>query len=284
MITKFFNIPFPVVLNKSKWPWSDEVDSFVYKERNSWPKISIITPSFNQGKYIEKTIRSILLQNYPNLEYIIIDGGSTDDTVEIIKKYEPWITYWVSEPDKGQSNALNKGFDKATGDIVAWMNSDDYYMKGAFLSVANAFGDPSISVVNGSCQMEFSNSRKSFIDNPGAVTTERMLRFWKDYFCPPQPAIFFKRSVIDEIGGVDESLNYAMDLDLWLRISLKYKFKFIDEVLAGYLIHESSKSGSDEGFIKFFPEWKQVSLKYLPKVSLIKRLKFYFDYAAIKYK
>jgi glycosyltransferase involved in cell wall biosynthesis len=105
----------------------------------NWPKISIVTPSFNQGQYIEETILSVLSQNYPNLEYIIIDGGSTDDTVEIIKKYESRITYWVSEPDRGQSHAINKGLQKCTGEIFNWLNSDDWYMPGALFDVANAF-------------------------------------------------------------------------------------------------------------------------------------------------
>ena len=98
----------------------------------AWPRISIVTPSFNQGQFIEETIRSILLQGYPNLEYIIIDGGSTDESVEIIKKYEPWLTYWVSEKDRGQAHAINKGLERCTGEILAYINSDDYYYPGCF--------------------------------------------------------------------------------------------------------------------------------------------------------
>ena len=93
----------------------------------SWPKISIVTPSYNQGEFLEETIRAVLLQNYPNLEYFIMDGGSTDNSVEIIKTYKPWLTYWVSEKDKGQADAINKGFERVTGDILAWLNSDDTY-------------------------------------------------------------------------------------------------------------------------------------------------------------
>src|SRR5881392_2746444 len=112
---------------KTGWPWTAEAPSLPPLLPNciSWPRISIVTPSFNQGQYIEETIRSVLLQGYPNLEYVIIDGGGTDNTGEIIKKYEPWITYWESEKDRGQSHALNKGFKKATGDILAWLCSDD---------------------------------------------------------------------------------------------------------------------------------------------------------------
>src|SRR5688572_2633651 len=117
--------------------------------QKKYPKISIITPSYNQGEYIEKTILSVLEQNYPNLEYIIIDGGSTDNSTEIIRKYADRITYWISEPDKGQSDAINKGLKLATGDIVNWLNSDDYYEPGALFKVAEAFNNPEVNVFAG---------------------------------------------------------------------------------------------------------------------------------------
>lgn len=125
---------------KIGWPWNEPSAIFPTTMGNSsdLPKISIVTPSYNQGEFIEETIRSVLLQGYPNLEYIIVDGGSTDNTVDIIKKYDDYISYWVSEPDNGQSHALNKGFSKATGDLIGWQNSDDYYSREAFKRVAEA--------------------------------------------------------------------------------------------------------------------------------------------------
>ena len=125
---------------KSGWPWTEETPMAppTLPDGSPWPRVSIVTPSYNQGQYLEETIRSVLLQGYPDLEYIIIDGGSTDESVTIIEKYAPWLAYWVSEPDRGQSHAINKGFARATGEIYAWLNSDDYYWPGAIVIAARA--------------------------------------------------------------------------------------------------------------------------------------------------
>ena len=241
-------------------------------------KLSIITPSYNQGKFIEKTILSVIEQSYKNIEYIIIDGGSTDNTLDIIKKYEDRISYWVSEPDKGQSDALNKGFARATGNVFAWINSDDYYELDILTKVMKKFDNPNISILNGNCMMHYSNSGRTFIDKSGFINTSRMLKYWKPYFCPPQPSIFFRRTVWDDVGVLNELLNYSMDLDLWLRMSLKYEFTFYNEILSHYLIHDSSKSGSGDGFTKFIPEWRKVAFKYLWKSGIRAQLCFWIDY------
>ena len=140
--------------SKTGWPWSEQSKQLPKTMKNGklWPKISIVTPSFNQVQFIEETIRSVILQNYPNLEYIIIDGGSTDGSVEIIKKYEKYLTYWVSEPDSGQSEAINKGWKIATGDIIAWLNSDDMYMPYALSTIASMYAaNPDKIIFQGSC-------------------------------------------------------------------------------------------------------------------------------------
>jgi glycosyltransferase involved in cell wall biosynthesis len=126
---------------KTGWPWTESSPQLPDKmpDGSEWPKISIVTPNYNYGQFIEETIRSVLLQGYPNLEYIVLDGNSTDDSVEIIKKYEPWLAYWVSEKDKGQANAINKGLEKATGHIAAYLNSDDTYLPSAFQHIAKIF-------------------------------------------------------------------------------------------------------------------------------------------------
>ena len=242
------------------------------------PTLSVITPSYNQGAFIEKTILSVIGQPNINLEYIIIDGGSTDDTLEIIKQYEDKISYWVSEPDNGQSDALNKGFAKASGDVVAWINSDDYYEPFVLEHVLEKFNDPNISVINGNCMMHYSDSEKTYLDKSGFINTSRMLKYWRPYFCPPQPSIFFRREVLQSVGFLDESLNYSMDLDLWLKISLKYKFTYYNALLSHYLIHDSSKSGSEGGLEKFVPEWRKVAFKYLWKSKLRSQISFWRDY------
>ena len=148
-------------IDKTGWPWNEETDPSVYDSSIQWPRITIVTPTYNQGQFIEETIRSILLQNYPNLEYIIMDGGSTDDTVEIIKKYEPWISYWVSEKDKGQSDAINKGSARATGEIFNWINSDDCLTKGALKLVAGRFLDPDTLSLCGYALVHLEGAAKS---------------------------------------------------------------------------------------------------------------------------
>src|SRR5262249_30682863 len=134
----------PPPLGKSGWPWTRGRLVLPPKrpDGSPWPRLSIITPSYNQGQFIEETIRSVLLQGYPDLEYMIIDGGSTDNTVEIIRKYDPWLEYWVSERDRGQSHAINKGFRRSSGALLGWLNSDDVLLPNALATVATALGSP----------------------------------------------------------------------------------------------------------------------------------------------
>ena len=132
----------PPPSGKTGWPWTEESRRLPNQMPSGcpWPRISVVTPSFNQGKFIEETIRSVLLQGYPNLEYLMIDGGSTDNSVEIIKKYSPWLTYWVSEPDDGQSDAINRGLKMSSGDFATWINSDDLLCKNALVEHASRIG------------------------------------------------------------------------------------------------------------------------------------------------
>jgi glycosyltransferase involved in cell wall biosynthesis len=211
------------------------------------PKITIITPSFNQGRFIEQTIKSVLSQDYPNLEYIVMDGGSSDGTVEILKKYGDKL-YWTSEKDRGQSHAINKGLHLATGEVIGFLNSDDLYEPGALLRVGRFFAEhPNASWVTGKCRIIDERGReiRKFV----TLYKNLLLRF-KGYGLLlvvnyiSQPATFWRRDVVEKAGYFDESLHYAPEYDFWLRTGQRFKLWFIDAYLASFRIHLTSKAGS----------------------------------------
>lgn len=207
----------------------------------SWPKISVVTPSYNQGQFIKEAIRSVLLQDYPNLEFIIIDGGSSDNTLEIIKKYEPWLAYWVSEPDRGQSHAVNKGISRATGDIVFWLNSDDSVLPEAFIRIAQEFiNHPDAAIVIG--QARIINAKGEQV---GDLRSE--FSTWEDIVTTPtnkirQVSSFFSRALFDELGFIDETLEIAMDNELLTRFTRVYPPKIIPDYVAAFRTQPDSKS------------------------------------------
>jgi len=182
----------------------------------------VVTPSFNQAAFIEEAIRSVLLQGYPNLEYFIMDGGSTDGSVEVIRRYEPWLAGWISGPDEGQSDAINKGWRQGSGDIVAWLNADDMYYPGTFRTIARIFRSRSdVLVVSGagaSCDRDgetvLSRKRPSPMDPYAMISSCGGV--------PLQPSVFLRREVLDEIGYLDTGLHYVMDWEYWIRIGLRY--------------------------------------------------------------
>ena len=220
-----------------------------------WPKISIVTPSYNQGKFIEQTILSVISQNYPNLEYIIIDGGSTDETVDIIKKYEQHITYWVSEKDNGQSHAINKGIEKCTGEIFNWLNSDDWYEPNALFIVASAFmSKKSIQFVSGYENHVLENGTV-ILDN-GTYLRKTIEQTIEDCHIA-QPSTFFKLDAIRLVGGVSNDLHYIMDGELWVKLLLLYgehNFKKIDKAFVNFRIHAFSKTTSNNSVDNFLFE------------------------------
>lgn len=236
---------------------------------------SVITPTLNQGRFIEQTIQSVLRQNYSHFEHIVVDGGSTDGTLEILKRYTH--LRWVSEKDAGQADALNKGIRMTTGEIVAWLNSDDYYPTEKILRhVARAFqSHPETKVVVGDCMAVYEGSdRKDRLYNRD-LEFEDMIRYWDVRLPPHQPSVFFHRDLIREFGEFDVSLNRTMDYDFWLRISQKHRFFYIPEVLSVYRFHSNSKSGHGTDWSLFYSEWHQVYLRYkglskiLPKKPLV---------------
>jgi len=223
------------------WMWSEESCQFpkTAPDGHLLPRITIVTPSYNQGRFIETTIRSVLLQGYPNLEYIIIDGGSNDNSVEIIQKYEPWLAYWGSEKDRGQAHAINKGFARATGDIYAYLNSDDFYEPNALQSCASAFQVGHQWIVGRvSCWQEGVGDWP-FPELPGKSFAKWFLS------CPiPQAGSFWSAKLHHEMGPFREDLNYTMDYEFWLRFRFMKRIKpfYIDHTIAYYRLHENSKT------------------------------------------
>lgn len=209
------------------------------------PKISIITPSYNQGQYLEQTIDSVLSQEYLNLEYIIIDGGSTDNSVEIIKKYEKHLHYWVSDKDNGQSHAINKGFERATGDVFNWLNSDDYYLPNALNTVGEHFQDPKLNVL--CAKSRIVQDGKTIKISSGTDIYESNLAKTIGWARIDQPETFFRKSCLDRIGGVNDQLHYVMDKELWMRYLFLFgldSVKEIDNQLVAFRIHETSKTST----------------------------------------
>lgn len=208
--------------------------------RNDLPLVSIITPSFNQARFIEATIRSVLSQDYPRLEYIILDGGSTDGTVGIIEKYSGQIAWWISEQDKGQTDAINKGFGRARGQILAWLNSDDTYEPGAVSAAVKYLLDhPEVGMVYGDCN--FINENGDVIGKFGSAQTNyRLLR--QGYVHIPQQTMFFRADLWRQVGPLDPSFYFAMDYDLWTRLATRTELKYVPQTWANFRLHTTGKT------------------------------------------
>ncbi|MDX1436360.1 MAG: glycosyltransferase family 2 protein [Anaerolineales bacterium] len=229
------------------WPWAAEIAPIPDKmpDGQSWPKVSIVTPSFNQGAFLEQTIRSVLLQGYPNLEYIIMDGGSRDGSLEILEKYDRWLSYWASEPDRGQSHAINKGWSRAGGEILAYLNSDDFYFPGALRTMVEAWArNPSIGLVAGGVAFtdahgRIRSSRQAYLKDgsPGDLS----LLLPEDWFLPQQAA-FFPTKMLDKAGRwLREDLHFTMDRELFYRLSRYGEIHLVDQTLAGDRSHPYTK-------------------------------------------
>ena len=225
-----------------------KIDDSKYSSKEYWPKISIITPSFNQGLFIEETILSVINQNYPNLEFIIIDGASSDNSVEIIKKYEEKITFWVSEKDSGQSNAINKGIEKATGEIFNWLNSDDTLTPNSLFNVATLYNKFRYDVLCGKSR-HFDNESNMEL-NIGYTYFHKTIEKTIAHYSMSQPSTFYRLDLIKKLGGINEDLHYAMDAELWFKYLLfagnTKKVIKTDIILANFRIHNDSKTNSQK--------------------------------------
>lgn len=206
------------------------------------PKISIVTPSFNQGRFLEETIQSVVGQDYPNLEYVLIDGGSTDDSVNIIRRYEAKLHYWVSGADGGHGNAINKGFQHTSGDIMAWINSDDKYTPWSFKTVAEIFSKfPHVMWIVGF---------NSWWNSAGAMTSASRVPInifdflLGRYAWIQQESVFWRRELWDKAGGhINEDYRFMVDGELWARFFLHEHLYSVDSVLGGYRVHPENRAG-----------------------------------------
>ena len=233
------------------WPWTEASPPIgpTRSDGTPWPRISIVTPSYNQAQFLEETIRSVLLQGYPNLEYAVVDGGSTDGSAEIIRKYEPWLAWWVSEKDRGQTHAINKGLAKATGEIFAYLNSDDVYAPGAFIAIAEGFArSPGADVVFGRCE---------HITEAGEVIETRLakVRGFEDYLAIwrrldsmeslTQPEVFCRLEAVRRVGEFREDLRGVMDFEMWIRLLRDgAAFAPVEELVAKFRVYQDQKSTS----------------------------------------
>lgn len=244
------NLP-PAGSQKKGWPW--EVEASMLKEQDEQPslppRVTIVTPSYNQGCFLEETIRSVLLQNYNNIEYIIIDGGSTDETREIIEKYSDWITYWVSEADGGQANAINKGWSVATGEFVTWLNSDDILFPNAVnVAVRKLSENPRIGIVYGDVIVRSENAWTRdipYVIKGRPFRIGEIKRCWVNPI--PQPGFLMRKEVMTRIGKLDETMQFSFDLDYWVRAATnRVELCYIPVTLAQFRMHYKSKSYKDK--------------------------------------
>jgi glycosyltransferase involved in cell wall biosynthesis len=234
------------------------------------PRITVITPSLNQGRFLGQTIESVLCQEYPNLEYFVIDGGSTDGTLDTLGEYDGRL-HWISEPDRGQSHAINKGLRMATGDIVAYLNSDDLYEPGALLKVGQFFArQPETAWLTGRCRIidpdgweirRWITLIKNLCLRVGSYRALQVL----DYVS--QPATFWHRTILERVGLFDETLRYTMDYDYSLRVGQQFELTVLDEYLASFRVHPASKGGTS--FAAQFEEDLSTAKRYVSSPMLI---------------
>lgn len=226
-----------------------------------WPKISMVTPSLNQGSFIEETIRSVLLQGYPNIEYIVVDGGSSDHTMDVLRKYGPFLTSWISEGDSGQSNAINKGLAMASGDIANWINSDDYLEKGGLHAIgvtAKRFPD---HLLVGATNDFISRTGERHMLVPKKISLKDIIRFWQGWYNWVQPSIFFPRAAFEAAGCLDETLHYVMDLDLYCRLMVFCSVEYVDDPIASFRRHPASKTQAK--YDEMMLELAKISLRHM---------------------
>jgi glycosyltransferase involved in cell wall biosynthesis len=233
----------PSPMGQIGWPWNvaPSPQPSVIDNESRWPRISIVTPSYNQVQFLEETIRSVLLQGYPNLEYIIMDGASTDGSLEILHRYSSFFDYWISARDDGHASALNAGFDHASGDILGYINSDDLLLPDALFNIARYFRqNPQADLVVGKSVL-INSASTIYYRVPGLIPTFYSLLFWGSGGFN-QPASFWKRDLFLSVGPFDPAYRFSFDFDMYLRFTLKSHAKHINQYLAAFRMHPKSKT------------------------------------------
>jgi len=228
---------------RTGWPWTEGGAPVGDPGPGGrWPSVTVVVPSFRQGAFLEETLRSILLQGYPELEVLVMDGGSKDETVDVIRRYEAWIAGWVSEPDSGQSAAINKGWRRSTGELVTWLNSDDLLLPGWAEQTAGLMArEPGIDAAYCDVQVIDTQSRPLWLYAGRAPTVEEIVLTWKTPFA--QQGFLVRRSVIERCGYIDEALHFTMDTEYWLRLLVHgCRFQHTGGTLGAFRVHEAAKT------------------------------------------
>lgn len=261
---------------KAGWPWTEVKDEHLlrYGPDHEWPKVTIVTPNLNQGHFIEETIRSVLLQNYPNLEYIVIDGGSTDNSADIIRKYERFLTYWVSEKDDGMYDAICKGFDLATGEILGWQNSSDMFLPGALNKAVDVMRQYGSRLIIGAVGLLIYGRTRYDIHNVHPLIKINPFKYMcYAYWTPPQCSCLWRRDLWEEVGGINRSLCRAGDYELFLKMTYVCRPKIIDTPLSLFQSHKGalSMTQDERGYKLYDLERNLVAKEFIQEkgISLI---------------
>ncbi|MFL5958803.1 MAG: glycosyltransferase family 2 protein [Gaiellaceae bacterium] len=246
------------------------------------PRLTVITPSLNQASYLERTLRSVLNQGYPDLEYIVMDGGSTDGSVDILRRYDDRLAYWVSEPDEGQSWAINRAIERSTGEVISYINSDDYYLPGAFEAALPHFEDSAVRWVAGACETRREDGALEAVVVPTLPTGSRP-RWLRSSWYVPQASSFWRRDVFDEFGLLRDDLDFVFDTEFGLRIALEgVRPLVVKRPIAVRYLHPEAKSAERSRFDR---EYRRVARHLRRRLTWSERAQDLFvrtGYAALR--